>query len=280
MKNEIYSEFLKAKDLIKKHKLKDAEEKLRTLYKLEPNDLVIKFELAKILIKNNKTKLEGKKLLLELLNTNSKTYAMLELGKLEVSKGNNDKAREYFEELLNTNNKIYAVQELIYIEIKENNIIKAYELFEKIVSFNQIELNTKKKLQFYLKYRLGLITKEELPKNYFFSQLINYDEEKFIEHIKSHLDENDNKRLHTQYEKNTNLNIVINDIKMKIQNINPNISTLVDKYLIDYDYDIATINNSLTNRLEVITFSNTKDIITMYPITKLNNDIKIKQMHK
>ena len=52
MKN--YNEFLKAKDYIKEEKINEAEAILKRLIKFEPKNLVIKFELARLLVKNEK----------------------------------------------------------------------------------------------------------------------------------------------------------------------------------------------------------------------------------
>ena len=103
-----YNEFLEAKSLIKRREYKEAIIILRKLYDLEPDDRLIKFELARVLTKNKKSLIEGKRLLEELLSTPSHTYAKLELGKLEASEGNIEKARSYFEELLTEQNKNYA----------------------------------------------------------------------------------------------------------------------------------------------------------------------------
>lgn len=69
MKN--YDEFLNAKALIKRKKYKDAIYILRKLYTEEPFDNIIKFELARVLIKFKDTLFEGRNYLLELLYTSN-----------------------------------------------------------------------------------------------------------------------------------------------------------------------------------------------------------------
>jgi tetratricopeptide (TPR) repeat protein len=319
-----YNDFLKAKNLIKQNNYRDAEIILKRLYKFEPENSIIKFELARLLIKNQNSKEEGKRFLEELLDTKSRTYAMLELGRLEAVEENIPKAREYFEELiksnsqnkifaifelgrieekeenidkaiqyfekiLDTKNEIYALNKLVYLEIKIKNYMKAYNYLKKLLYYSDLDdLNIKEinHIIFYLKYKLNLLTEEDKKNNsYFCIQLINYDEEKTIEHIKFHLDENDNKRIHTNYYKSLNINILFNDIKFKISNMLPIKSSLTDKYIIEYDYIVGSINNVETNALEVVTYSNTKDIITMYPIYPIKNkkneeDMKVKQIKR
>lgn len=231
MKN--YDEFLKAKELIKQRMYKEAEEILRNLHLLEPEVNVLKFELAKFLTRNKNTLTEGKKL---------------------------------YEELLNTNNKSYAMLELIFLEINNRHYKQAYSLFNEL-SKEEILKKEYEHIKFYLEYKLGILPKSDKKINgYFYNQLTNYNENDTINHIKLHLDENGKKCEHTLYADGLNIDMLYSDIKIKIQNMNPNLFSLTDKYIIDYDYVIASVNGIDTNKIKVITFSNTKDIITMYPI--------------
>lgn len=80
MTNKNYKLFLKAKDLIKENQDQEAIKTLRKIRKAEPNDNVVKFELAKLLIKDKETIDKGKSLLLNLLNTQkNKIEIMLSL---------------------------------------------------------------------------------------------------------------------------------------------------------------------------------------------------------
>ena len=63
MNNSNYQLFLQAKQLIKERNYLSSIKVLRDIIRVEPYDCVVKFELAKLLIKNNKTKTEGKNLL-------------------------------------------------------------------------------------------------------------------------------------------------------------------------------------------------------------------------
>lgn len=83
-----------------------------------------------------------------------------------------------------------------------------------------------------------------------------------------HLDENDTKKIHSCYNENLNIDKLFEEIQLKIANLSPYKSTLVDKYTIEYGYNIGSIDNIQTNFIRVITILNTKDIITMYPILK------------
>lgn len=378
MKNENYELFLQAKSLIKNCNYKEALSVIEKLYELEPIDHVIKFELARLYIKDDSTLEKGKQMLIELLNTSSKnyakfelgkleinsknyecaknyfielmqtpsrkyatlelgrlemltghpkkarhyfkqllktqskSYAMLELGKLEASQGNNELARMYLEELINTkslnieyailelgkleisegNNEIgrkyfkdllktknidYALLELLFLDIKEEKFTDAiYRLnkLEKVPSEHKIDLFN---VIFYLKYRLGNLDNIK-PLNDFQRLLLSYDYDLVIEHIKSHLDENGKKRIHTIFKENIDIEELFNYVLKKIQNISPIRCNLVEKYIVMCEENIAIVNNEETNYIEVITLPNSKKILTFYPIKldKIDN-IKSKQ---
>jgi tetratricopeptide (TPR) repeat protein len=332
-----------ARKNIQRKKYKNALYTLRKLEGLDPNDSIIRFEIARCLINIDELKKEGKELLVELLETDNREYAMFELGKIEVEQGNEEQAWIYFEELtktdnnkyalfelaklqieqglkeeakksldslLDTDNREYALFELAKLSIAENNIEEAKQLFNsigkniKVLSemiflyirnleyekayeilinnnFKSIwDISQYCKVKNYLRYNLGLISKEELPDGYFYSQLSSYNEEKALEHIKLHLDENDNKRKHTKYDRFVNIDIIYNDIKYRIVDMNPIVCSIGYKYIIDYDYIVGEVNGCITDKLHVITLPNTNNIITMYPVINIKENIKIKQLNK
>lgn len=298
MKN--YNEFLKAKELIKEEKINEAEAILKRLIKFEPKNLVIKFELARLLVKNEKTKEQGKKMLIELLDTKNDQYAIIELARLEEKEENYATAKYYLNKL-NDDNNVYTLLLNGRIEFKQKNFIKAREYFEKVYNMdceesiyasddlmllniveekyddaykfiNDVKSKTKfdskelRKVEFFLKHKLGLLKDSDIPYTYFCRQLVNYDIEKTIEHIKLHLDENEYKEEHTTYNKAINIELMVKDIRLLIEDMEPYRVGLTDKYIIDYDYIVGEVDGVVTNKIQVATFSNSKDIITMFPI--------------
>lgn len=166
-----YNEYKIAKDYIRRNDYKNALIILRKLYKYEPDDYVLTFELAKLLIKENETKTEGKKILINLINTcndklskekdkNSRinpkkikkclSYVTHELGKLEFEEGNIPAAVQYFQESLFYGNK-YSLYELGKIEKERGNKEKAKEYFKRLSINNDC----------FAIYELGLLAKEE-----------------------------------------------------------------------------------------------------------------------
>ena len=343
MNNSNYQLFLKAKQLIKERDYLRAIRILRNIISLEPYDYISKFELAKLLIKDNQTKEEGREILIELLNTQSKTYAMLELGRLEASEGNNKEARKYFLELLNTPNKTYAMLELgrleasegnnkearkyfqqllnaqnktyamlelgrleasegnnkearkyflkllntpsknyamlelLFLAITENNLLEAKKILDKIPLKN-LYYSKYMEIKIFLNYKLGLIKESNIEFNdYLVKQIFNYNIDLALEHVKKHLDENNNKRLHTIFDNNVNLRELFYEVQEKISEVNPIRYCFVEKYIVCCNEDISTINGERTRYVQVITLPHSKNIITIYPINVINKQLDNKK---
>ena len=334
-----YVLFEKAKNLSKRKDYVGAIIIFRNILKSEPNDRIVKFELARALAKTSEGKQEAKELLIQLLSTQNRTYAMLELGKLEASEGNNAQARSYFEQLLSeqNRNRTYAMLELGKLEAREGNNAKARSYFEQLLftsgklsdrnyamlelgkleasednddqarsyfeqllsdpskicresaRANLLFLNIKenkfrdaydlmslvcsttisnmvyKSLKIYLEYELGLIDDYSEYKGYFASQLFDYDENKALEHIKLHLDENEQKRKHSVFNNDIDLAELLHIVQEKIKNLNPREYIGVDKYIVDCGMCVASFNSGDTQYATVITLPNSKNILTMYP---------------
>ena len=109
---------------------------------------------------------------------------------------------------------------------------------------------------------------------YFYSQMIDYNEEKAIEHIKLHLDENDEKQNHSIYTEDVNIEKLYEKAKIKITNINPSRVAILDKYIVECDNIIGKTNGEEVDCLQVITLPNTNNIITMYPTYNLKTRVK------
>ena len=304
------------KQLIEKGYYKSALTKINLLLESYPNDVELKFLLAKSIIKSPITKDEGKRELIELLNTNMKNDcilelgylelednnisnssnyfkqlidtvyrndallglgklelqnnnsknaryyfeqinncdAMFELGLIEIKEHNEDIARKYFEYLINLNskNKNNAILQLIYLEIRKNNLDKAYELLNKI-DYSIDILNDIKKIKEYLNYKKNIISLEDTTDNYYFSQISNYSKKDVINHIK--------KQQHF-----SNLELLFQKSKLKIKRMDPSSISLVDKYIVEYNHNIAKNDNKKTNKIKIMTLPNTKNIIEMYPL--------------
>lgn len=237
-------------------------------------------ELGKLESKCDNIK-AAKYYLTNLLNSKNNLEALIELGKLEKKNDNLEKAIEYFSLIIdNQVNKdkykqefytLVALLQLIFIEIHRENYEKAYLTFNKLLEYNWIQSISSKtifQIDFYLKYKLNKLTKAKLNINsYFTKQLLSYDKEKTINHIKLHLNKSSIKKEHTLFLPSLDLNWLYEKVRYDIYNAGPQNYSLCDKYFLDFNFTIGKIENNDTNRIKVITFSNTKSILTMYPIT-------------
>lgn len=114
-------------DSFKYTKKDNNKERMKELYEIYKNDSYIKFEYAKILLKE-KNFSEAEKVLKELLETNNYLYALVELGKLEEMKNNNEAAKEYFLDVLkygDKKDKVIALHWLGRVEFHLKNYDKA-----------------------------------------------------------------------------------------------------------------------------------------------------------
>lgn len=94
----------------------------------------LKFEYAKLLLSSGEDHYdEAKEVLIQLLDTKNKKYAMLELGKLATKQGNINEAKKYYEEMLSKWEDFYARLELGKIEYVLGNYAKAKINLEKVL---------------------------------------------------------------------------------------------------------------------------------------------------
>lgn len=272
MKN--YEEYERAKKLIDEANYKEAEKILKKLHQQEPTSSLLKYELGHLWIISGKDPERGEKYLSKLLdysNQATQTKAQLDLGKYELSKNNKEKAREYYEQILKSNRnkeKAYALMELVFIEIREENYQKAYELLQEVekISNDVTSENEFYQTKKYIEYKLGILNNiEELKKSYFYSQMINYDEDKAIDHIKLHLDDKVKDKVHSVFLDSVNVEELYHEARIKIGYLNPNILHFADRYVLKYDSPIGIFGDSYTNNAQIVAFPNTNDIITMYP---------------
>ena len=261
---------MKASILIDKGDYKKAEKILKALLFLDNKDHYTNFEYARLLLEKPKRKKELINVLLFLYCEYNDINATLELGKIEFNDGNLKNARMYFESALKLCENPVALQYLIYINIHEEKYEEAYKLYKRFIKYDYKECHDSVNMGIILHNKLNLPISKHLEKNYFYQQLTDYNEDKAIEHIKCHLEKKD----HSVYSNIVNVDALYRDSIIKIQNINPNTFMVVDKYVLDYNYIVGTSRNKITNRVEVVTIPNTKDILTIYP--KVNSKLKAK----
>ena len=109
---------------------------MKSLLNGNPNNPLIKFEYAKLLIENNQIE-EGKALYIELLDSRNSDFAMFELGKLCIEENNYKEARKYLEPIANKGD-FYSILLLGKMDLNEGKIQEARKTFKYLADNNDI----------------------------------------------------------------------------------------------------------------------------------------------
>lgn len=219
-----------------------------------------------------------------ILQTDNKAFAMLELGRLYACCNASEKAKQVLEQLLkigNENDKTCALIELLKLSIKNKKYSQALQYLDKLITVNtSLTSDQIKRYQLFLKFKLGKIKKSELSEDYFGRQMAKYNLKSALECISSNVDI-DGKGMH-QGRFNSNINIpdLFDICDETICEIEPYSYDVVDKYIVALDYNIGISMEMETNLVEVVTISNTKDIITMYPVLSKYKNVAFAKKNK
>ena len=243
----------------------------RKILKNNPNNIIMRMQYAKLLTYDSKTRIRGIDIMMRIYNSNMRYKSLIELGKQAKLYGDFDVARYFFEELVKTSkiSSIYAILELINLNMLENKFDEAYQLMEENYTrlTNVIDEKIIFNMDFHIRYKLGLIKSDEDQTAYYRRNLLSYNENDVMEHIQSHANCSHLKKIHTQYKENIDVRTVFRNVWEIIKDIQPSFSTSIDIYYIDYGEVVGSVNDEETTYLEVVTFINTKDILTIYPIS-------------
>ena len=219
-----------------------------------------------------------------ILQTDNKAFAMLELGRLYACCNASEKAKQVFEQLLkigNENDKTCALIELLKLSIKNKKYSQALQYLDKLITVNtSLTSDQIKRYQLFLKFKLGKIKKSELSEDYFGRQMAKYNLKSALECISGNVGI-DGKDMH-QGRFNSNINIpdLFDICDETICEIEPYSYDVVDKYIVALDYNIGISMGMETNLVEVVTISNTKDIITMYPVLSKYKNVAFAKKNK
>lgn len=254
----------KAKELIfnlEESNLKSSEKEKLNILKVKLKEANGQYNEAEIDLEN-----------MLLNNCCKRKRVFFELGLVNVYNRNYDKAINYFDKLIKKNEEnseyVYysAILEKIYILIKYDKLDDIINLYNEFLKDAKC-YNNKSEIELisdYINIKLGNLDKI-INKNYRVNQLISFNYNKAIEHIKNHCQSDDNKKYHSVF----NENIKIEPLYKLIQTL-LNKETFIrnnvhDAYVIYYP-NIGFCNDEKLDYLKVITNPNSKDIITMYPI--------------
>lgn len=207
----------------------------------------------------------------------NKCYALNELAVLEMNEGNFDDAKEYFYYLQESGNdfdSLLALNSLIFIDIRENKLdsalVKLNTLLQSNVRDTKFGAKNLFHISFYLKYYLGLLTEEDKTNsenNYVCNQILDYNKEIAIAHISSNIDFRMFGNSVSVFYPNIDFKKLFDDVKCRISFGKPNSISLLDKYIVKFDSAIGIFDQVETDLVEVYTLPNTKDIISIVPIS-------------
>ena len=167
---------------------------------------------------------------------------------------------------------LYAKLKLLCYQEKYE---EAYNLYQDNKN-NTEDLNIDKIL-FFCKKQMGLIDKKAYQERdyypYFYRQVMDYQESDFIHHAQKHCTDNpfkDEDNI-TEFIPNFPLQEVVEEIKKYIPSDKKLYPGFIDNmYFFKYD-NCGISDNIPINFIKVITFDNSKNIITMYPYRSIKN---------
>lgn len=195
------------------------------------------------------------------------------LGITYLIEGNLDIADACFTSCLGTTDARYAKYFLIKIAIERGEYELAYTYCCEILSYTSDNLTKKdiKRTMSYIKQILGVnvdktFSHDNYKDNYLCRQLSEYNIDETYEHIKKHQIESNDDR--ASFCEDIDLKQLLIETSQKIENMQEEYYPirLVGNCHYFYYPNIGKSNDRVSNYFRVITFPNSKNIITMYPI--------------
>ena len=194
----------------------------------------------------------------------------LNLGSLELVRGNFKKAEEYFSILdeekypVSEKYEIYYKYSLVKLRLKKYDetleILKKLE--ENIDKYEIRQMSYEiKRIELYVKVQKGE-EKDELIDTYSKRQIVYYNKKDAINHVLDHHYYN------VKTSKFNNSDIVeelFDNIDNLIDEKKAIYENLLDKYIIKYPNVGINMNGDTINQLTILTLPNTKNVVTMYP---------------
>ena len=196
---------------------------------------------------------------------------MKNLGKIELLKGNFEKAEQYFSSLDIQNGNARDFYDEYYRLALIKFRLKKYD--ETLIILNRLEENLDvyevsdmayeiKRIKLYIYKKLNKDYSKINDYTYSEKQIISYDINDAIDHVMNN--HYYNPRI-SKFNDNINIEELFNTIKDKMNDENVTYDSLFDKYMVKYPNIGINMDNESIHQILVLTLPNTKDIITMYP---------------
>lgn len=251
----------------------------RKLHNRYPDDSLVLYELGTLLLRQDKNVTEALFLLKQTANSRNKYAIANEIGIYYLNHGQYDNAIERFDSLIESEkdiDKCYGLYGLIKVYIHTGDFDKALTCFDKLVAIRkttEFDISHYYNLKFYLLTMNNLDPNEMYADNYFRKQLFDYSREDAIAHIKGHLkDASDTeevkaKRVHSVFDNSVDIEAIYDYCEERIKDMEPIGRGVVDFYKCKLDTTIGeSYNNKQTTYVEIVTFPNSKEILSIYPI--------------
>lgn len=250
----------------KKNQLKEA-----TRYYNKIKDILIYNEHTNFIIAEYKLRIglldEAMHLYNELLNNSyNDEYndkILLNISHILASKKQYIEAKKCLEKIESSKYYNNALKELMYIELYEKNFSKAYEYFLSIDNNIEYEKESIERIKLMLLKNLNIPTVCPVEKSYTKKQIINYDKDLAINHIKEHTIPTQEENV-SYFNENIDIEKLYDEIKPFLVSDNLIELTTMAKYKIKYPR-VGINNGKIVDELIVITKLYNDDIITMYP---------------
>lgn len=159
-------------------------------------------------------------------------------------------------------------QELYFNYFKNDSILNSSDYLEILSSFGIDRFNYDS-VRFYIMKNIGLLSPELKFQSYLYSQILDYSDDRFFEHVKKHVADDAAFRdtsINSLFKSDFNLEEIINEVKKYIPSEKGlYFGILQDVYIFKYD-NCGYCDNQLVNYFEIVCFHNTCDFITIHPI--------------
>ena len=255
---------------------------LKKLYSKYPSDTVVIYELGSTLLKQGKDIREALFLLSLATNSINKDSITNDIATYHLNNGEFEKAKEKFLQLTKGNEKArchgYSGLIRTYIHTEEyGEALNCFNALNDVREYMEDEFKVSHyyNLKFYLLYKNGLLSENSHIDNYFRKQVVDYDKDLAIEHIKEHLKSKEEitdnpkreKSVHSVFNKEIDLEKLYDYCLEYIKDKKPDNYGIVDYYKCALDKSIGiTYNYNETTYVEIVIIPNTKDILSIYPV--------------
>lgn len=186
------------------------------------------------------------------------------LGKVEFRENNYINAYKFFKKVEIDNIKLYNFSNLnkIFILIKLKKYKEAIDEYKELKKINFHNEEIIRIIELYLKKMTGNHSNIKAT-SYIEKMIVNYNKIEVIKHIEKHKTQNNNKKCHTLFNDNVDIEKLYD---YAIKNINEKTflwNDFTDSYLLECEN--ISVDKSI-KYIKVITLPNTKEIITIYPL--------------